>query len=271
MSVRVYWVEFNTQASSTNTYTYAGSGSLTFSGAGTTAWISLFSYSGSGTLTFSGTGTTAYVPAGSTTYSYNGSGSLAFSGAGTTAWTSIFGYTGSGSIAFSGGATTTYTPGLYVYPYSGSGSIVFSGAATTSGPIVRDESQAGGGSKTSTKPRIRKIIIERVDDVEDLVEQLEEEVKEEPKVKPKLRKAKKLRPETVETTEANAQAWIDYYNALADSLRDQQRADELRQALDQSAHMIRAMAQQRELQNLLNVAKKRIQDEEELMLLLMAA
>ena len=118
-------VTFSGVATVAKIKSYAGSGTVTFSGAGTTTKIK--SYAGSGTVTFSGAATTTLVATGATTYTYAGSGTLTFSGSAVLA--KIKAYLGSGSVVYSGAATTSYTPGISTYTYSGSGSITFSGLA----------------------------------------------------------------------------------------------------------------------------------------------
>ena len=135
--VRRVWVPV---AGGPSTFTYAGSGTLTLSGAA--AATKTKDYAGAGTLTFSGAATTSYTPAGATTYTYAGSGTVTFSGADAT--TKAKAFPGSGTIALSGAATTTYTPGLVQYAYTGSGGIEFSGAAQTSGPRAQAEQPSGG-------------------------------------------------------------------------------------------------------------------------------
>lgn len=126
----------------TSTFTYAGSGSLVFSG--TASVDKIKDYPASGSLTFSGTAAVDTVK------SFLASGDIVFSGAATTAYVltgaATYPYTGSGSIAFSGDAVLAKTKA-----YLGDGSVVFAGAATTAlvgvtfPAISRPESDVVGG------------------------------------------------------------------------------------------------------------------------------
>ena len=135
---------FDVGGGGATTYTYSGSGSVTFSG--NAALDKVKSYPGSGSITYSGAATAAFV-AGAQTYTYNGSGSINFAGSATTTTSKIYGFAGSGSLTFSGAATTTLVPvGSTTYSYNGSGSIAFSGTATTA--EVKLYSAIGSGSIT---------------------------------------------------------------------------------------------------------------------------
>lgn len=105
--------------------------------------------------------------------------------------------------------------------------------------------KAGGGKQAR---HARKILVERIESLDDLVEQLAEVTKNEPKSKPLLRKAKKSRPVSTESTYNNAQAWIDYYQAVILAFQDQQRADELLEQLQRGIDQINAMLAKQEMQ-----------------------
>lgn len=143
-------------------------------------------------------------------------------------------------------------------------------SAAFSGPVAVSEQtpNRAGGSYTSRK-RQKIVLLERVEDVEDFVEQVEQVVKEAPKAKPVLRKVKKLRPQTVENTYDNAQAWVDYYQRMAEALRDREQAAQLKEGLERGAKMLESVLALRETQELLRIAKRR--EDEELLLMLMAA
>ena len=126
-----------------------------------------------------------------------------------------------------------------------------------------------GGGRGSKKRKIHRIIYERIDNVEDFIDAMESEVLQEPKVKAKLRKVKKLKPETVENTQESAKEWIAYYDDLLQALRDQQKADQLRQDLAKSAYMLESVLRDRELKDLMRIEKVRM--EEDMLILLMGA
>ena len=97
-------------------YTYAGAGTITFSG---TALVSKSKrFTPSGTITFSGTGLTTKSKA------YTTSGSVTFSGTATLKKTKA--YLASGSVHYTGTALLEKTK-----VYSGLGTIVFSGVGST--------------------------------------------------------------------------------------------------------------------------------------------
>ena len=146
-----------------------------------------------------------------------------------------------------------------------SGNIVVSASFVSDAPVT-EEAPAGGGKGSSRKKRV---IYERIEAVEDFVEAMESEVLQEPKVKAKLRKVKKLKPETVENTEESANAWIEYYDDLLQALRDQERAEQIRRDLENSAYMLQTALRNREMQDLMRI--EAIRQEEDIILLLMAA
>lgn len=164
----------------TTTYTYAGSGTVTISGAATLLKGKIGP--ASGTVTVSGAATTSFT-SGATTYTYAGSGTVVVSGAaglvkgkigaasGTVvvsgAATLVKGKIGpaSGTVVVSGAAATEWTAaGATSYPYAGSGTITVSGAfallkgkavagsgtITVSGAAATSRASASGGAVTAT-------------------------------------------------------------------------------------------------------------------------
>lgn len=286
-----------TGAGTTAATTASGSGEITHKGTGTLS-TAVVTASGAGNITHKGTGSLSLAPitaSGAGKLTHVGTGYLAIQpvtvdGAGTVSTAGAV--TGSGSLTISrvtaSGAGTIghFAEGLLeIGPVSLSGSGVIghtgTGDLTTTNPSVdgydsvrEQQVRVGvggykqGKSKSAKKQKV--ILIERVEDVEDLFEQIEEVVREEPKVKPLLRKAKKQKPETVENTTDNAQAWIDYYQAIASALQDQEKARLVEEALQRGAEMLNAMMERQETAKLMAVEKRR-RDEEDFLLMLMAA
>jgi hypothetical protein len=129
---------------------------------------------------------------------------------------------------------------------------------------------AGGGTVTVSGrkgKRQKLIIVERVEDVDELLEQVEEIVQSEPKAR-KLKLSPKKPKQTVQNQPESAFDWLAYYQAKLDTLRDQQRANSLKRQLDKNYELIHAiLAKQDESASL----ALELQQEEELLLLLMAA
>lgn len=146
----------------------------------------------------------------------------------------------------------------------------YSPTVKRAGDVEEVARPTGGGSSTRTvigKRKQKIVLLKRIEEVQDLIEQVEEVVKEEPKVKAKLRKAKKAKPQEVENTVDNAQAWIDYYLAVTEALRDQERAQQIQEALHRGTELLNAMLEQQETMQLLELDKKRNNDK--LLLLMM--
>ena len=135
-------------------------------------------------------------------------------------------------------------------------------------PVV--ESPAGGGTSTvSGRKRQKLILIERVEEIDELLEQVEEIVQQSPK-----RKAEKKVKKPTQTVQDSPQAafdWLAYYQAQLDRLRDQQRAVSLKRQLDRNADMIRALVASNVKRQDDQAMLQMQQDEEDLILLLMAA
>ena len=266
------WVQ-ETQASGGPTYTLAisvGSFSITGNGLTESASRKLVVAVGSFTLSGNATQINAARKLAANAGAYNLTGkdvSLTYTPASITYSLSV----GAGSFTVSCNDVSMLASRKLI---AGFGSYTVSGKDIGFGeslPVVEEERRQVGSVSKSSKGRVRKIIIEQINDVEDFVEKIQEHVKEEPKLKPALRKAKRIKPEKVENTETNTQAWINYYSHVADALRDKQKADELKKAIDDYAIMLRMLLRQNELKELLAIEQKRIAEEEEMLILLMVA
>ena len=134
------------------------------------------------------------------------------------------------------------------------------GAADTVLPRVLPRS-AGGAARR----RVRKILVDQVESLEELVEQVQTLVRDEPKVKSALRQAKKIRPTSVKTNYANAQAWIAYFELVIAAFRDQERAEQALAELEQSLKLLNALLLRREIAEYL----QKEQDEDMFMLFMM--
>lgn len=253
--------------------TLAGAGSLVHVGTGTLA-TSKATLSGSGTLVHIGTGdlTTPAV-------TIDGDGTIPVAGVITgygTITTPAVTLAGEGKVIHKAVGDLSTSP----VTLDGAGKLTHTGTGDLTTPAVEIDGydvapvvpevvpQRGGGGVSPYKKR-KIILIDRVEDIEDLIEQVEEVVKEEPKIKPLLRKAKKQRPQKIENTVDNAQLWIDYYQQLAESLRDKERADEMRQALQRGADMLNAVIERQETMRIMQIARRK--QDEEMLFLLMAA
>lgn len=119
---------------------------------------------------------------------------------------------------------------------------LFAGALFGAQEVVTREAQRAAGGR-----KVRKILLERIETLEDLVEAVEQVVHEEPKVKAELRKAKKVKPKLVQPTRSNAQAWITYFELVIAAFRDQERAREALAELEQSLKLLNALLLRQEI------------------------
>lgn len=119
---------------------------------------------------------------------------------------------------------------------------LFAGALFGAQEVVAREAQRAAGGR-----KVRKILLERIETLEDLVEAVEQVVHEEPKVKAELRKAKKVKPKSVQPTRSNAQAWITYFELVIAAFRDQERAREALAELEQSLKLLNALLLRQEI------------------------
>lgn len=138
MSVRVTWLEFDTQASggSANSATETASGSIAFSGNGSFS-LGRIAQAAPGNIAFSGGASTL------TGIKLTPTGSLAFTGAATETHSGVQSQTNnsSGSVTFSGNAGVSFV-GTQSGSFSSTGSISFSG----DGSYKRGNAQAANGS-----------------------------------------------------------------------------------------------------------------------------
>ena len=255
-----------------NTGAYASSGGdavLTHS-------IARYLSADAGTYSYSGSDATLdYVPYSAGSYNLSGtSGNYSYLGGDSTLhFTRAYILdAASGAYTLTGGDATLDYQVFSTVNYSLSGT---AGAYSVNGGNAslswsgEPATEPSGGGRGSKQRKIHRIIYERIENVEDFVDAMESEVLQEPKVKAKLRKVKKLKPETVENTQESAKEWIAYYDDLLQALRDQQKADQLRQDLAKSSYMLESVLRDRELKDLMRIEKVRM--EEDMLILLMGA
>jgi len=131
----------------------------------------------------------------------------------------------------------------------------------------------GGGTSTVSGKRAKRqklILVDTIEEIDELLEQVEEIVQSEPKAR-KLKLTSKKPVQTVQSAPEAAFDWIKYYDSKLDTLRDQQRAISLKRQLDKNAELIRQILAKQQ-QNATIEQQLQIQrEEEDFLLLLMAA
>lgn len=281
-------------AALTGTVRVSGTLASTEAGADTASLIGTVLVSGSLAATETGNdtaffnGSSVIIATGSLAATETGSDTAAFAGdvyvSGTIAATE----SGADTAAIAG---NVYVSGLLAATESGADIAAFSGTAAApitgtlaaietgqdtaafSGPVTAHRTGGGKGS-VSVKPAKRQklIIVEQIDDVEELVEQVKEIIKTEPRKK--LAAKVKKPTQTLQESPQAAFDWIGYYQTQLDALRDQQRAESLKQQLARNAQIIQSILEKQDNTAILAVQEAeyaRLREEEDFLLLLMAA
>lgn len=272
-----------TTLSGTGTLTHTGTGALTtlaatLAGAGVVAHfgtgdltIAAVTVAGEGTVTQAGavTGTgaltiSAITASGTGVIAHTGTGSLQTSvvtldGAG------VLTHTGTGDLTT--GATTLAGEGSTLGTITGTGALTIGAAQVSGYDVIASVTGGGIGHGGMAKRRPRLIRIEEAENPEEVIAEIEAAVAE--SVKKPGRKPKTITVVEKPIVEPSIQPnqWIDYYEQQAQRTREQDQLNDLIAKAKLKIQQLQAEDTFRRIQEY----EARMREEEELMLLLMAA
>lgn len=272
-----------TTASGTGVISHAGTGAIT-TGAVTASGAGVLSHVGTGALTTSvitvdGTGTVtaageitgsgaiaiaAATVAGSGTLAHTGTGALSVSpivlaGAG------VLTHTGTGDLTT--GATTASGTGTVLGEITGTGVITIGAAQVSGYDVLASVSGGGIGHGGMAKRRPRLIRIEEAENPEEVIAEIEAAVAESVKKPGRKPKTIKLAEKPIVEPSVEPNQWVDYYEQQAQRTREQDQLNDLIAQAKLKIKQLQAEDTFRRIQKY----EAMVREEEELMLLLMAA